>query len=101
MNNAPTVLIADIEGAEQYLDLSGLPDSVRTIIMEVHPTVIGQEAVDHILNTLKSMRFTLRGWEENTFCREKGSPRQVILARSLVGGRSSRWRLYQALPAPD
>lgn len=71
MNNAPTVLIADIEGGEQYLDLSGLPDSVRTVIMEVHPTVIGQEAVDHILNTLKSMRFTLRGWEENTFWAER------------------------------
>jgi FkbM family methyltransferase len=74
MRNTPTVLIADIEGAEQYLDFPSLPDSVRTIIMEVHPSVIGEEAVDRILSTLKSMRFSIRGWEENTIWAERGCP---------------------------
>lgn len=44
LEESPTALVCDIEGAETQLDFSSLPASVRTIVMELHPEWTGQEA---------------------------------------------------------
>lgn len=56
---APTYLIMDVEGAERELipamDLSG----VRKLLIEVHPGLIGEHAVEHIRHTLTEHEFEL------------------------------------------
>jgi FkbM family methyltransferase len=59
LDYTPTVLIADIEGAEQYIDFSALPAATRKIIIELHPDVIGQDKVDHIKSRLALLGFNL------------------------------------------
>ncbi|SKA93246.1 methyltransferase, FkbM family [Prosthecobacter debontii] len=54
---SPTALICDIEGAEQYLDFSQLPESVDKIIMELHPGAIGEEATQAVLQKLTDCGF--------------------------------------------
>lgn len=58
---APTYLIMDVEGAERELipvmDLSG----VRKLLIEVHPDLIGEPAVEHIRRTLTARKFELVG----------------------------------------
>ena len=66
MPHAPTVLICDIEGAEQYLDFRQLPPSVTRIIIELHPSMIGQDRVDAILRDLAQLGFTDRRTEDGT-----------------------------------
>lgn len=56
----PTALICDIEGAEQYLDFDQLPGSVTKIILEVHPSMIGQDMVDRTLERLRTLGFRER-----------------------------------------
>lgn len=58
MPAAPTALICDIEGAEQYLDFTQLPASVRKIIMELHPGMIGEEATQRVMDKLASLGFS-------------------------------------------
>jgi FkbM family methyltransferase len=67
MPEAPTALVCDIEGAEQYLDFAQLPGSVTKIIIELHPEMIGQERVDQILAQLSAMGFAERGQEAGTW----------------------------------
>ena len=67
MAEPPTTLICDIEGAEQYLDFSQLPASVNKIIIELHPAMIGQAPVDHILQQLAAMGFAERAQEAGTW----------------------------------
>lgn len=59
LEESPTALICDIEGAEKYLDFKSLPESVKTIVIELHPAIIGEEEVAGILNGLKEMGFVL------------------------------------------
>lgn len=66
MPQKPTVLICDIEGAEQYLDFSQLPNSVTQIIMELHPDMIGQEPVDQILHRLQTLGFQQIAYTDGT-----------------------------------
>lgn len=55
----PTVLICDIEGAEQQLDFRQLPASVTRIVMELHPGMIGQAETDALLQRLAGLGFRL------------------------------------------
>jgi FkbM family methyltransferase len=57
MPESPTALICDIEGAEQYLDFTQLPDSVTKIIIELHPEITGQEIVEEIVAKLGALGF--------------------------------------------
>ena len=66
MPEAPTALICDIEGAEQFLDFSQLPASVEKIIMELHPAVTGEAEVERILGELGAMGFEVAEREGDT-----------------------------------
>lgn len=66
MPEAPTALICDIEGAEQFLDFKQLPESVKKIIMELHPAVTGKAEVERILSDLRVMGFEQVGREGDT-----------------------------------
>ncbi|HEV8543508.1 MAG TPA: FkbM family methyltransferase [Verrucomicrobiae bacterium] len=61
------VLIIDIEGAEQFLDLSQVPEEVSKIIIELHPKVMGQEVTYNIVASLIGLGFRVAREEEDTF----------------------------------
>ena len=58
MPAAPTALICDIEGAEQYLDFTQLPASVTKIIIELHPGMIGEESTRRVVSELAAVGFS-------------------------------------------
>ena len=61
------VFIIDIEGAEQFIDFSQIPEEVSKIIMELHPKAIGQEATYNIVATLIGLGFRVAREENDTF----------------------------------
>lgn len=63
----PTVLIADIEGAEQQILWSELPASVRTVIMELHPHVIGHPETYRVIADLQREGFVVAAEEDGTY----------------------------------
>lgn len=67
MPEPPTALICDIEGAEQYLDFAHLPASVAKIIIELHPTMIGEEPTQRVLSQMESLGFTVQKRSEETW----------------------------------
>jgi FkbM family methyltransferase len=60
-------LIIDIEGAEQFIDFSQMPEEISKIIIELHPNVIGQEITYNIVAGLIGMGFRVAREEEDTF----------------------------------
>ena len=54
---APTAFICDIEGAEQYLDFTQLPASVKQIIIELHPWITGDAIVARIQADFSALGF--------------------------------------------
>lgn len=67
MSEPPTALICDIEGAEAYLDFAQLPSSVTRIIIELHPGIVGEDAVKRVVEQIHSLGFHTRVVEENTW----------------------------------
>lgn len=63
----PTALICDIEGAETQLDFSQLPSSVTRIIIELHPGIVGKEAVEELVQKIHGLGFGTESVEENTW----------------------------------
>jgi FkbM family methyltransferase len=61
------VLIIDIEGAEQFIDLGQIPAEISKIIIELHPKVIGQETVYNIVASFIGLGFRVAREEEDTF----------------------------------
>jgi FkbM family methyltransferase len=61
------VLIVDIEGAEQFIEFSQLPDEINKIIIELHPKVIGPGMTYNIVATVISKGFEVAREEEGTF----------------------------------
>lgn len=61
------VLIIDIEGAEQFIDFSRVPDEVNKIIIELHPKVLGPEITYNIVAALINRGFAVAREEEGTF----------------------------------
>jgi len=67
LNFQPTALIADIEGAERQIRWSELPASVRTVIMELHPNVIGCPETYRIIADLQREGFVVAAEEGGTY----------------------------------
>jgi FkbM family methyltransferase len=63
----PNVLIIDIEGAEQFVDLEQIPESVSKVIIELHPSVIGQEVTYNIVANFIRLGFRVAREQEDTF----------------------------------
>ena len=63
----PTVLICDIEGAETQLDFSQLPQSVTRIIIELHPSIVGEGSVQTLVAEIHALGFQTKSVEENTW----------------------------------
>jgi FkbM family methyltransferase len=53
----PTALIVDIEGAEKSVNWEAMPDTVRTMIMELHPHMMGKREAFDLLRRLTKMGF--------------------------------------------
>lgn len=67
MPEAPTALICDIEGAEAYLDFTQLPMSVTRIIIELHPSIVGEDVAKRVVEQIHALGFHTRVVEENTW----------------------------------
>ena len=67
MPASPTALICDIEGAETYLDFTQLPKTVTRVIIELHPTIVGEEANQRVISQFHSLGFKEQSVEENTW----------------------------------
>lgn len=67
LDYTPTALIMDIEGAEQFVDFRQLPTSVRKIIIELHPGVIGPAKTYRIVADLVNLGFFVEREEGGTF----------------------------------
>lgn len=63
----PTALICDIEGAETQLDFSQLPPTVTRIIIELHPGIVGEDAVQALVQQVHALGFRTESVEENTW----------------------------------
>ncbi|MBB5032214.1 FkbM family methyltransferase [Prosthecobacter vanneervenii] len=63
----PTVLICDIEGAETHLDFSQLPSTVTRMIIELHPSMVGEAAVNDLVEKFHNLGFRTETVEENTW----------------------------------
>ena len=53
-----TVIICDIEGLEVEIFKSRLPDTVRLIVLELHPNLYGQEAIKTLFDELSENGFS-------------------------------------------
>lgn len=53
----PTTVILDIEGAEEQIDFTQLPESVKKIIIEIHPGLTGYPNSFFVLNRLMNLGF--------------------------------------------
>ena len=67
LDYAPTALIVDIEGAEQFVDFKQTPASVKKIIMELHPAFIGHAKTYRIVADLVNLGFRVEREEAGTF----------------------------------
>lgn len=54
----PTVIICDTEGLEIELFKSRLPDTVRLILLELHPNIYGQDAIKTLFDELSGIGFS-------------------------------------------
>lgn len=63
----PNVLIIDIEGAEQFIDLSQVPESISKVIIELHPKVLGPEVTYNIVAGFIGLGFRVAREQEDTF----------------------------------
>jgi FkbM family methyltransferase len=55
----PSYLMVDIEGAEIHLLANGLPAHVRSLCVDTHPGVVGEQAIHGMLSTLIDDGFVL------------------------------------------
>ena len=67
LDYAPTALIIDIEGAEQFVDFRQVPPSVKKIIIELHPNFIGYATTYRIITELVNLGFHVEREEGGTF----------------------------------
>ncbi len=67
LDYAPTALIMDIEGAEQFVDFNQVPPSVLKVIMELHPGFIGHAKTYQIVAELIHLGFRVEREEGGTF----------------------------------
>jgi FkbM family methyltransferase len=66
-SESANTLIIDIEGAEQFIDMTHVPESVSKIIIELHPKVLGPEVTYNIVANFIGLGFRVAREQEDTF----------------------------------
>jgi FkbM family methyltransferase len=64
---SPTAIIMDIEGAEESIDFTLLPKSVRKLIIEIHPGLVGYPKSFFVLNQLMNVGFNVQARMSNCY----------------------------------
>ena len=67
VNRQVNVLIIDVEGAEQFIDLDHIPAWVNKLIIELHPHILGPEKTSDLMGGLIARGFYVARQEENSF----------------------------------
>jgi len=63
----PTALIIDIEGAEQYINTDQIPATVKKILIEIHPKIIGARKAFSFLENLIIKGFVVEAYCEHVW----------------------------------
>lgn len=66
-----TTLIIDIEGGEQFLPVSQIPDHVTKVIIELHPEFIGAPAAFRVLGDLMRAGFDVQSQYSNVWALQR------------------------------
>lgn len=64
-------LIIDIEGAEKFVSVDAIPNTVEKVLIEIHPEVIGIRPAYRIVEDLIRIGYDIRGRENNTWALAK------------------------------
>ena len=69
----PVALVADIEGSESILreQRPGFPPSLRTVLIELHPDMYGEAAMQDIIRRIEAEGFRAAGRQGNVFLFER------------------------------
>lgn len=75
-NIQPTVLVIDVEGSEKTIieNDPSLPESVRLILMELHPHLYGMDSMEKIVHTLIQSGFELKEKQAHVYLFERNQP---------------------------
>ena len=63
----PDVLVMDVEGAEVEIFATAKLDSIRHIIVELHPHIVGEEKIAGVISGLEASGFRVRERDRKTF----------------------------------
>lgn len=79
-NIRPDVLVIDVEGSEKTMieNELGFPDSVRLVLIELHPHIYGQNTMEKVVSALMDSRFSLLERQAHVFLFEKIQRDKVI-----------------------
>jgi FkbM family methyltransferase len=80
-NIQPTVLVIDVEGSEKTIleNDPGLPESVRLVLMELHPHFYGMDSMEKIINTLTRSGFELMEKQDHVCLFERSHSERIPL----------------------
>jgi FkbM family methyltransferase len=67
LDETPTALIVDIEGAEQFVEFNEVPTTVKKVLIELHPSIIGHAATYRIVAHLINLGFQVEEQMAGTF----------------------------------
>lgn len=67
LDKPPTALIVDIEGAEQFVEFNEVPSTVKKVLIELHPSIIGHAATYRIVAHLINLGFQVEEQMAGTF----------------------------------
>jgi hypothetical protein len=73
-----TALVVDVEGAERFLDPTTLPNSIRTILIEFHPKILGARETYNLIARLIQSGFYVAKENGGTFAFLKEAQPQAV-----------------------
>lgn len=66
------VVIIDVEGGEQFLPATSIPDEIKKIVIEIHPEMIGVRPAYNVLEALIKSGFQVHNHNHNTWALVRG-----------------------------
>ena len=73
-----TAMIVDIEGGEQFLSPASIPSSVKKLVIELHPEVVGVSGMFEYLALLIASGFKVVNYSYTTFALVRGIQSQQV-----------------------
>jgi rRNA pseudouridine-1189 N-methylase Emg1 (Nep1/Mra1 family) len=71
------IIIMDVEGSETELLASADLSKVASIIVEMHPHIVGEDEISKLVGKLKSEGFTVKDQRHKTYLLQRAGAAQV------------------------